>query len=114
MQHFKRKHSFQNPLQQNSKHTGAVKFALGLSLQDSRLVQSIVAFSDRAELKTPLPAQVCYIRQVAACIQHFKQPCFSDMQLRQFSARLNIAADNKKVLRKRHLQQVKMKTENYT
>ncbi|WP_333606657.1 nuclease-related domain-containing protein [Arsukibacterium sp.] len=114
VQHVKRKHSFQNPLQQNSKHTGAVKFALGLSLQDSRLVQSIVAFSDRAELKTPLPAQVCYIRLVAAYIQQFKQPCFNDTQLRQFSARLNVAADNKKVLRKRHLQQVKMKTENDT
>ncbi|WP_052749095.1 nuclease-related domain-containing protein [Arsukibacterium ikkense] len=105
VQHFRRKHSFQNPLLQNNKHTAAVKFALSLSMHDSSLVKSVVAFSDRAEFRTPLPAQVCYIRQVAAYIQQFTQPCFSDEQLRQFAARLNLAAESKKILSKLHMQQ---------
>ncbi|WP_445765886.1 hypothetical protein [Rheinheimera sp.] len=33
------------------------------------------------------------------------QPCFCDDQLRQFSARLNMAKAGKKVLRKLHKQQ---------
>ncbi|SNY50092.1 Nuclease-related domain-containing protein [Arsukibacterium tuosuense] len=107
VQHFRSKGSFQNPLHQNSKHTAAVKFALGISLHDSKQVHSIVAFSDRAELRTSLPAQVCYIRQVAAYIQQFTQPCFSDEQLRQFTARLNIMASKQRNLRKVHLKQVK-------
>ena len=107
VQHVKRKHSFQNPLQQNNKHTAAVKFTLGIGMQDGKLVHSIVAFSDRAEFKTPLPAQVCFIQQVAAYHKQFSQPCFSYEQLRQFAARLNMAAAKRRTLRKRHLQQVK-------
>jgi hypothetical protein len=107
VQHFRSKNSFQNPLQQNHKHTGAVKFTLGIGLQDGKQVQSVVAFSERAEFKTPLPAKVCYIRQVAAYIQQFSQPCFSDKQLRQFAAKLNIAAAKQRALRKAHLKQVK-------
>jgi hypothetical protein len=109
VQHFRSKNSFQNPLQQNQKHTGAVKFTLGIGLQDGKQVQSVVAFSDRGEFKTPLPAQVCYIRQVVAYIQQYTQPCFSDKQLRQFSARLNMALSSRKVLTRMHLAQVKAK-----
>jgi len=106
VQHFRRKHSFQNPLRQNHKHTEAVKFALGLTSQESRQVHSVVAFSERAKLKTPLPAHVCYIRQVTDYIQQFTQPCFSDEQLRQFAAKLNLTASSQAALRKVHKQQV--------
>ena len=106
VQHFRRKHRFQNPLRQNHKHTEAVKFALGLTLQDSRQVHSVVAFSERAQLKTPLPAHVCYIRQVADYIQQFTQPCFNDEQLRLFAAKLNLTASEQAALRKAHKQQV--------
>lgn len=112
VQHFRRKHRFMNPLRQNFKHTEAIKYVLGLGKSDFDKVHSIVAFAPRAKFKTPLPANVMFIEQVADYLKQFYQPCFSDEHLRQFSARLNIAADNKKVLGKLHLQQVKMKTHN--
>jgi hypothetical protein len=107
VQHYRSKQSFQNPLRQNYKHTAAVKFALGIGLQDTKLVHSVVAFSERAEFKTPLPAQVCYIGQVATYIQQVTQPCFSDEQLRQFASKLNMVATKQRSLRKAHKQQVK-------
>lgn len=107
VQHFRRKHRFQNPLRQNYKHTEAVKFALGLTPQDSRQVHSVVAFSARAELKTVLSTNVCFIQQVPDLIQQFTQPCFSDEQLRQFAAKLNLTASEHSALRKAHQQQVR-------
>ncbi|MAD73647.1 MAG: hypothetical protein CML20_02385 [Rheinheimera sp.] len=107
VQHPRRKISFQNPLQQNLKHTAAVKFTLGIGMQDGKTVYSVVAFSDMAEFKTLLPAQVCNIPQVAAYIQQYTVPCFSDEQLRQFVAKLNLVAKNQRALRKAHFQQVR-------
>lgn len=107
VQHFRRKHRFQNPLRQNYKHTEAVKFALGLTSQESKQVHSVVAFSERAALKTVLPANVCFIQQVPDFIQQFTQPCFSDEQLRQFAAKLNLTASEQSALRKAHQQQVR-------
>lgn len=106
VQHFRRKHRFQNPLRQNYKHTEAVKFALGLTPQESGQVHSVVAFSARAELKTVLPTNVCFIQQVPDFIQQFTQPCFSDEQVRQFSAKLNVIASTKSAMRRAHKQQV--------
>lgn len=102
--------SFQIPLHQNLKRTAAVKFTLGIGMQDGKQVHSVVAFSDRAEFKTPLPAQVCYIRQVAAYLQQFTQSCFSDMQLRQFTARFNMAQRDRKILTKKHLSHMRSGT----
>lgn len=107
VQHFRRKHRFQNPLRQNYKHTEAVKFALGLTSQDCRQVHSVVAFSERAALKTVLPANVCFIQQVPDFIQQFTQPCFSDEQLRQLAAKLNLTSSAQAALRKAHKKQVR-------
>ncbi|HEY0921790.1 hypothetical protein [Rheinheimera pacifica] len=68
-------------------------------------MHSIVAFSLRAEFKFQIPANVKYTDLVGDYINRFTQPCFSDEQLRQFSARLNMANAGKKVLRKLHMQQ---------
>lgn len=105
VQHFRSKHQFMNPLHQNYKHTEAVKQLLGLSGQDGDSVHSIVAFSLRAEFKFQIPQNVMYTDLVGDYINRFYQPCFSDDQLRQFSARLNMAKAGKKVLRKLHMQQ---------
>ncbi|MGP9800021.1 nuclease-related domain-containing protein [Rheinheimera sp. NSM] len=106
VQHFRRKHRFMNPLRQNYKHTEAVKYALGLDKTGADKVHSMVAFGPSAEFKTPLPVNVMHIAQVADYLQQFYQLCFSDEQLRQFSARLSIAAAEQKILRKQHLVQV--------
>ena len=109
MQHYRRKHRFMNPLRQNYKHTETVKHALGLTADDASKVHSQVVFSPRAEFKTPMPANVLHIAQAADYINQYYQLCFSDEQLRQFSARFNIAATSSKALSKLHLEQVKAK-----
>jgi len=105
VQRFRSKRQFMNPLHQNYKHTQAVKQLLGLTGKDGDSVYSIVAFSLRAEFKFQIPANVKYTDLVGDYINRFTQPCFSDEQLRQFSARLNMAKAGKKVLRKLHKQQ---------
>lgn len=105
LQRFRSKHQFMNPLHQNYKHTQAIKQLLGLSGQDGDSVHSVVAFSLRAEFKFPMPQNVMYTDLVGDYISRFTQPCFSDEQLRMFSARLNMARAVKKVLRKLHRQQ---------
>ncbi|GAB2907436.1 nuclease-related domain-containing protein [Rheinheimera gaetbuli] len=105
VQRFRSKHQFMNPLHQNYKHTEAVKQLLGLSGKDGDSVQSIVAFSLRAQFKFQIPQNVMYTDLVGDYINRFTQPCFSDEQLRQFSARLNMAKAGKKVLRKLHMRQ---------
>ena len=109
VQHFRRKHRFMNPLRQNYKHTEAVKHVLGLTADDAGKVHPLVVFSPRAAFKTPMPDNVLHIDQTADYINQYYQQCFSDEQLRQFSARLNIAAISRKALSKLHLEQVKAK-----
>tara|TARA_R110002126_G_scaffold75469_23_gene188409 strand:+ start:13571 stop:14605 length:1035 start_codon:yes stop_codon:yes gene_type:complete len=106
VQNFRSKHSFQNPLHQNYKHTEAVKHLLALEPATSHeQVHSVVAFSLRAEFKTRMPSNVTFIELIGDYLQQFTEPCFSDEQLRQFAARLNMAADSRKVLSKLHMQQ---------
>lgn len=105
LQRFRSKHPFMNPLHQNYKHTQAVKQLLGLTGKDADSVQSIVAFGRHAEFKFQIPPNVMYTSLVGDYINDFYQPCFSDEQIRMFSARLNMARAGKKVLRKLHMQQ---------
>ncbi|MBV2129138.1 nuclease-related domain-containing protein [Arsukibacterium indicum] len=106
VQNFRSKHSFQNPLRQNYKHTEAVKYLLELnSSANEGQVYSVIAFSSRAEFKTRMPTNAIYIELIGDYLQQFTQSCFSDEQLRQFAARLNMAADRRKVLGKLHMQQ---------
>ncbi|MBU1312053.1 MAG: NERD domain-containing protein [Gammaproteobacteria bacterium] len=109
VQHFRRKHRFMNPLRQNYKHTEAVKHVLGLTADDAGKVHPLVVFSPRAAFKTPMPDNVLHLDQTGDYINQYYQQCFSDEQLRQFSARLNIAATSRKALSKLHLEQVKAK-----
>jgi hypothetical protein len=107
VQRFRSKHQFMNPLHQNYKHTEAVKQLLGLIGKDGDSVHSIIAFSLHAEFKFQIPANVMYTELVGDYINRFTQPCFNDDQLRQFSARLNMAKAGKKALSKLHLAQVR-------
>lgn len=109
VQYFRSRHQFMNPLHQNYKHTEAVKQLLGLTGTHSAVVQSIVAFSVRADFKFQIPPNVMYSGLVADYIKGFYQQCLSDEQLRQFGARLNMAKASKKVLRKLHMQQFEPK-----
>ena len=68
-------------------------------------MHSIAAFNLRAKFKSQLPESVMYTDLVGDYINRFTQSCFRDEQLRQFSARLNMAKAGKKVLRKLHMQQ---------
>ena len=52
---FRKKYKFQNPLDQNYKHTQAVQQCLGL---DESVVHSVVNFSNYGDFKSPMPAKV--------------------------------------------------------
>lgn len=100
------KHLVMNPLRQNYKHTEAVKYLLELnSSANEGQVYSVIAFSSRAEFKTRMPTNVIFIEMIGNYLQQFTQSCFSEEQLRQFAARLNVAADSRKVMGKLHMQQ---------
>ncbi|WP_019674994.1 hypothetical protein [Arsukibacterium perlucidum] len=85
---------------------GQIQLLLELTTASSNeQVHSVVAFSLRAEFKTRMSANVIFIELIGDYLQQFTQACFSDEQLRQFAARLNMAADSRKVLGKLHMQQ---------
>ena len=92
-----------NPLHRNYKHTEAVKFLQELIGEDSEAVHSSVVVSPRAEIKFQVPNNVMNTDLVGDYINRFYQPSFNDEQLRQFSARLNMALSSRKVLTKMHL-----------
>lgn len=104
-QHFKRKQPFQNPLRQNYKHTAALANLLEIDAKtEPGKIQSIIAFSSRAEFKTKMPDNVMYIEQVLRYIDRICEQgrTIGDEALLRYNARLNISAEQSDVLRSEH------------
>jgi hypothetical protein len=105
LQHFRRKHQFQNPLRQNYKHTEAVAYLLEIdSNTDTDIIYSVVAFSRRAQFKNPMPENVLYIEDVHRHIRKISAlgRKISDEALIRYLARCNLVATNAPDLRKEH------------
>jgi hypothetical protein len=105
VQHFRRKHQFQNPIRQNYKHTEAVAHLLEIdSKAEPGKIHSIIAFSRRAEFKTRMPDNVMYIEQVLRYIDHICEQgrVVGDEALLRYNARLSFVAEQSETLRSEH------------
>lgn len=108
VQHYRRKHSFQNPLRQNFKHTEAVAHLLDISRKtESDNIHSVIAFHQRAQMKTAMPENVLYIEDVYRHIRKLSAfgKKFSDEALLRYTAKFNVIAADAKLLKKQHQQQ---------
>jgi restriction system protein len=66
---YRTKHSFQNPLRQNYKHTKTLGQLLNLP---AKLFHSVVIFTRNAELKTDMPSNVGHLKEMVGFIKSFK------------------------------------------
>ncbi len=105
LQHYRRKHPFQNPIRQNFKHTEAVAHLLDIdSKAEPAQIYSVIAFSQRAQFKNPMPDHVLHIEEVHRHIRKISAlgRKISDETLLRFTARLNMEAAKAPALRKEH------------
>jgi hypothetical protein len=102
---YRRKYQFQNPIRQNHKHTEAVASLLDIdSKAEPAQIYSVIAFSQRAQFKTPMPDHVMHIAEVHRYIRKISAlGCkISDEALLRYTARLNLEAAKAPELRKEH------------
>lgn len=81
----KSRHPFQNPLRQNFRHIKALEARLGLDFQ---VFQSIVAFTGKCELKTPLPDNVI-VGGYRSFIEQFTEVVLTEDDVRRICDTLN-------------------------
>lgn len=72
-----KKHTFQNPLHQNYKHTKAIEELLGFKNN----IHSIVTFVGECKFKTDMPNNVFLGGQYISYIKSFSQPVFSPSEV---------------------------------
>lgn len=75
---YKKKHTFQNPLHQNYKHTKTLEKLLDI---DSSKIFSIVVFVGDATLKTDMPDNVVYPRGLFRFIDSHKEILFTPREM---------------------------------
>ena len=80
------KHSFFNPVLQNKGHIHTLKTVLGLPKE---FFISIVAFSEKADLKSSFNENVVYISEINGLIKSYDIPVLSDEDVEYITAILN-------------------------
>lgn len=76
---YSRRFSFQNPTRQNYKHLKALEVALGIELEH---LHSVIAFVGGTTFKTEMPANVTQGMRFIRYIKSFRQPVFSEEEVR--------------------------------
>jgi hypothetical protein len=102
---YRRKYQFYSPIRQNLKHTEAVASLLDIdSKAEPAQIYSVIAFSQRAQFKTPMPDHVLHLEDVHRHIQKISAlgRKISDEALLRYTARLNLEAAKAPELRKAH------------
>lgn len=102
---YRRKYQFQNPIRQNHKHTEAVASLLDIDNKaEPAQIYSVIAFSQRAQFKTPMPDHVLHLEEVHRHIRKISAlgRKISDEALLRYTARLNLEAAKAPELRKEH------------
>jgi len=102
---YRRKYQFINPIRQNHKHTEAVASLLDIdSKAEPAQIYSVIAFSQRAQFKTPMPDYVLHLEEVHRHIRKISGlgRKISDEDLLRYTARLNLEATKAPTLRKEH------------
>lgn len=105
VQHYRRKHQFQNPLRQNFKHTEAVAYVLDLDNKtEPDKIYSVIAFNERAKFKTKMPDNVLHIEDVHRHIRKLSAlgRKISDETMLRYTARFNLLSADAPTLRKEH------------
>lgn len=102
---YRRKYQFQNPIRQNLKHTEAVASLLDIDTKaEPAQIYSVIAFSQRAQFKTPMPDHVLHLEETHRHIRKISAlgRKISDEDLLRYTARLNLEATKAPTLRKEH------------
>lgn len=74
------KHRFQNPLQQNYRHTMALSQLLGIGHEH---IHSLIMFTGGAQFKTPLPNNVCTLSHFDRYILGFRDVIWSAQEVQR-------------------------------
>lgn len=106
---FGRKHSFQNPLHQNYKHTRSL--AERLQIEHSKFHSLVFFIGDDVELKSSLPPNVM-TSGLSAYIKSFTQVLFSDSELERLHQRLERLKDSPATSAREHVQNLKDRYSN--
>ena len=83
---FRKKHSFQNPLRQNYKHTKQITKLLKIPEEK---VHSVVIFTPAAELKTVMPDNVGYAPSALTYITRHRKSVFNDKEVKTIESQIN-------------------------
>jgi len=102
---YKEKFSFYNPLHQNYKHLMTIKNLIAINKYQ---IFSLVVFVGDCQLKTELPENVTYGKEVISYIKSKKEVVLNKMQIKEIlnklnSCRLENTRENKKI----HINNVK-------
>lgn len=99
-----KKHSFQNPLHQNYKHTKALEEILG----DTKNIHSIVTFVGECEFKTDMPNNVFLGGRYINYIKSFSNPIFRTSEVNQIIHTLkNNSLEKSRSTNKTHVSSLK-------
>lgn len=95
------KYPFQNPLRQNYKHTKTLAYLLDMPHEQ---FHSVVIFTSKAELKTKMPNNVGYLKEMMVYINSFNQEVFDHkMKLRILKLLEVIKLDQSRKTNKQHI-----------
>tara|TARA_R110000737_G_C14623611_1_gene494122 strand:- start:436 stop:1452 length:1017 start_codon:yes stop_codon:yes gene_type:complete len=99
------KFPFQNPLRQNYKHTKTLAFILDMPHE---LFHSVVVFTANAQLKTKLPENVGYLKEMMVYIKSFNENMFDNQEVTQIISFIeNIKLAQGKKTDKQHVEYLK-------
>jgi len=99
-----KKHTFQNPLHQNYKHTKALEEVLGFE----KNIHSIVTFVGECEFKTNMPSNVFIGGKYINYIKSFRQSIFSTLEVNKIINRLkNNSLEKGRKTKKAHVSSLK-------
>ena len=99
-----KKHSFQNPLHQNYKHTKALEELLSFE----KNIHSIVTFVGECEFKTNMPENIFLGGQYINYIKSFNRPVFTSIELNKIIKTLkNSSLEKGRATNKAHVSSLK-------
>ncbi len=105
---FGSKHTFQNPLDQNYRHT--MELARALEVPHDR-IHSIVFFIGESQFKTEMPANVMD-RGLSSYITSFTDVVFVGQQLRTLEEKIRTLKENPAATRKEHIKNLSERFSN--
>ncbi len=104
-----KKYSFRNPLKQNYGHIKSLEVVLKLP---ETVFISIVVFSRKADLKVKTNQMVIYVSQLKKVILRYRNPIFTQEDIREIAAIIEGRNILEKDIRKKHIKNIQKNIEN--